>query len=80
MSFQSLFQNCQKNNRLKNQNNQLLHVFIALKRRYSVRFCNIRKYFVPKGVMRWIPKNSEIPHDKVNVKGPTFVREPNLVA
>ena len=30
--------------------------------------------------MRWIPKNSEVPHDKANVKEPTFVRGSNLVA
>ena len=54
--------------------------FYCMKRCHSIRFCDIRNYFVPKGVMRWIPKNSEVPHDKVNVKGPTFVRVPNLVA
>jgi len=54
--------------------------FYCMKRGHSIRFCNIRKYFVPKGVMRWIPKNSEVPHNKVNTKGPTFVRGPNLVA
>jgi len=54
--------------------------FYFMKRGHSVRFCNIRKYYVPKAVMRWIPKNSEVPHDKVNAKGPTFVRGPNLVA
>ena len=52
----------------------------CMKRGHSVRFCNTRKYFVPKGVMRWIPKNCEVPRDKVNIKGPTFVRGPNLVA
>jgi len=52
----------------------------CMKKGHSVRFSNIRKYFVPKGVMRWIPKNSELPHDKVNAKGPTFIRGPNLVA
>jgi len=51
-----------------------------MKKDHSVRFCNIRKYYVPKGVMGWIPKNSEVPRDKVNIKGPTFVRGPNLVA
>jgi len=29
--------------------------------------------------MRWIPKNSEVPRDKVNIKGPTLLRGPNLV-
>jgi len=54
--------------------------FYCMKRGHSVRFCNVRKFLVPKGVMRRIPKNSEVPHDKVNAKRPTFVRGPNLVA
>jgi len=51
-----------------------------MKRGHSVRFCKIRKYFVPKGIMRWIPKDSEVPSDKCKSKGTTFVRGPNLVA
>ena len=54
--------------------------FYCIKRAHSIRFCNIRKFFFPKDVMRWIPKNSEVPHDKANVKEPTFVRGSNLVA
>ena len=80
MSFQCLFQNYQKNYRLKNRNNRLLHIFIAWREATKLDFSNIRKYYVPKGVMRWIPKNFEAPHDKVNAKEPTFVRGPNLVA
>ena len=51
-----------------------------MKRGHSVRFCKIRKYPIPKGIMRWIPKSSEDPSDKTESKGPTFVRGPNLVA
>jgi len=51
-----------------------------MKRGHSVRFYKIRKKFVPKGIMKWIPKGSEVPSDKCNIKGPTFVRGPNLVA
>jgi len=50
-----------------------------MKRGHSVGFCKIRKYFVPKGIMRWIPKDSEVPSDKCNAKGPAFVRGPNLL-
>jgi len=53
--------------------------FYCMKRGHSVRFCKIRKYFVPKGIMRWIPKDSEVPNDKCKSKGPPFVRGPNLV-
>jgi len=51
-----------------------------MKRDHSVRFCKIKKYFVPKGTMSWIPKGSEVSRDKVESKGSTCVREPNLVA
>ena len=54
--------------------------YYCMKRCHSVRFCKIRKYFVPKGIIRWIPKDSEVPSDKCKSKGPTFVRGPNLVA
>jgi len=31
--------------------------FYCMKRGHYVRYCNIRKFSVPKGVMKWIPKN-----------------------
>jgi len=40
--------------------------FYCMKRGHSVRFCKIRKYFVPKDFMKWIPKNSEVPSDESN--------------
>jgi len=51
-----------------------------MKRGHSVRFCKIRKYSVPKGILQWIPKVCEVSNDKDKSKGPTFVRGPNLVA
>jgi len=50
-----------------------------MKRGHSVRFYKIRKFSVPKGVMKWVPKNSKVPNDQTNGKGPKFVRGPNLV-
>ena len=52
--------------------------FYCMKRSHLVRFCKIRTYSLPKGIMRWIPKNSEVPSDECKSKGPTFVRGPNL--
>jgi len=54
--------------------------FYCMKKGHLVRFCKIRKYFVPKGIMRWIPKDSDVSSNKTESKGPTFVRAPNLVA
>jgi len=54
--------------------------FYCMKRGHSVRFCKIRKYFVPKGILKLIPKGCEVSNDKAESKGPTFIRGPNLVA
>ena len=53
--------------------------FYCMKRDHSVRFCKIRKYFVPRGFMKWIPKGCEVSNDENKSNGPTFVRGPNLV-
>jgi len=44
--------------------------FYYMKRGHLVRFCKIRKYYVPKGIVRWNPKGSEVSSDKVNQKDP----------
>ena len=52
--------------------------FYCMKRDNSVRFCKIRKYSIPKGIMRWIPKDSGVPSNECKSKEPTFKRGPNL--
>ena len=52
--------------------------FYCMKRGHSVRFCKIRKYYVPKGIMKWIPKAYRVSSYKYKLKGPTFKRRPNL--
>jgi len=54
--------------------------FYCMKRGHSVRFCKIRKYSIPIGFMKWIPKGCEVSNDKNKSNGPIFVRGPNLVA
>jgi len=53
--------------------------FYCMKRDHYVRFCKIRKYFVPRGFMKWIPKGCEVSNDKNKSNGATNVRGPNLV-
>ena len=53
--------------------------FYCMKRGHLVRFCKIRKYSIPKGIMRWIFKGSEVSSDKAESKGPTFVRDQILL-
>jgi len=54
--------------------------FYCMKKGHSVRLCNIRKFFVPRGYMKWIPKGCEVPSEKKKSIEPTFVKGPNLVA
>ena len=48
--------------------------FYCMKRGHSVRFCKIRKYYVPKGILKWITKGSEVSNYKAESKESTFVR------
>jgi len=45
---------------------------------HSVRFCKIRKVSIPKGILKWVPKNPKVPNNQINLYGPKFVRGPNL--
>ena len=54
--------------------------FYCMKKGHSVRFCKIRKFSVPRGYMKWIPKECEVPNEKKKSIGSTFVKGPNLVA
>ena len=36
--------------------------FYCMKRGHSVRFCKIRKYSIPRGFMKWIPKGLSLIH------------------
>ena len=52
--------------------------FYCMKRGHFVRFCKIRKYVVPRGFMKWIPKCNKDSIDQCKQNGPTFIRGPNL--
>jgi len=52
--------------------------FYCMKMGHSVRFCRVRKFFVPRGVLKWVPKNFKDPNVPVNAHGPKFKRRRNL--
>jgi len=54
--------------------------FYCMKIGHYVRYCKIKKISIPKGVMKWIPKNPKASTNPINDHGPKFVRGPNLVA
>ena len=61
----------------------IVSCFYCMKNGHSVRFCRVRKFFVPKDVLKWVPKNSKVPNDQnipVNAQRPKFLRGPNLVS
>ena len=54
--------------------------FYYLKRGHTIRFCKVSRFSIPRGVLKWVPKNSKVPNVPVNAHGPKFVREPNLAS
>ena len=52
--------------------------FYCMKRGHSVRFCKIRKYVVPRGFMKCIPKYCEVSNNECKSIGSTFIRGPNI--
>ena len=63
-----------------NSKQPVVTCFYCMKKGHSVRFRKIRKFFVPRGYMKWIPKGCAVPNEKKKSIGPTFVKGPNLVA
>jgi len=64
----------------KPEKQPIVTCFYCMKKGHSVRFCKIRKFYVPRGFMKWIPKGCEVSNEKNKSIGPTFVKGPNLVA
>jgi len=75
--FSKSFSKLPKKQPIEKSKQLVVTCFYCMKRGHSVRFYNIRKFFVPKGVMRWIPKVSKV---STNIIGPKFIRGPNLTS
>ena len=45
-----------------------------MKRGYTIRFCRVRRFYVPKGILKWVPMVSKVPKVPTNIIGPTFIR------
>jgi len=52
--------------------------FYCMRKGHSVRFCKIRIFFVPEGMLKWFPKNPKVYSNQINIHGPKFVRGPDL--
>ena len=53
------------------QSSQSITCFYCMRKSHSVRNCRIRKFDVPKGLVRWVPKSTS------NTAGPNINRVPN---
>jgi len=52
--------------------------FYCMRKGYFVRYCRIQKNSVPKGILKWVPKNSKVPNVPINTHGLKFIKGPNL--
>ena len=52
----------------------------CMKRGHTIRFYRVRRFYVPKGILKWVPKVSKVPKTPTNIIGPKFIRGPNLAS
>jgi len=51
-----------------------------MKKGHIVKFYRVRRFFVLKGVLKWVLKISKVPNVPINAYEPKFVRGPNLAS
>ena len=52
----------------------------CMKMGHTIRLCRVRRFSVPKGILKWVPKVSKVPKTPTNIIGPKFIRGPNLAS
>jgi len=67
-----------KKKSVKKVKQPVVYYFYCMKKGHSVRFYRIRRFSVPKGILKWVPKDSNVPCKHINTYGPKFVRGPDL--
>ena len=63
---------------VKKSKEPVICCFYCMKKGHSIRFCRIRRLSVPKGILKWVPKDLNVPWKHINTHGPKFVRGPDL--
>jgi len=58
----------------------LISCFYYMKRGHFIRFCKAKRFFVPKDILKWAPKDSNVPKVPTNIIGPKFIKGPNLAS
>jgi len=46
----------------------------CMKRSHTIRFCRVRRFSVPRGILKWVPKVSKVPKAPTNIVGLKFIR------
>ena len=59
--FSKPFPTTMKIQSVKKSKQPVVCCFYCMRKGHSVRFCKIRKKFVPKGILKWVPKNPKVP-------------------
>ena len=72
------FSTITENQLIKRSKQLVVCCFYCMRKGHSVGFCKIRKFFVPKGILKWVPKNPRVPYNQINILGPKFVRGSDL--
>ena len=67
-----------KNQSIEKLKQLVVCCFYCMRKDLFVRFCRIRKFFVPKGILKWVPENPKVPNNQINIHGPKFIRGPDL--
>ena len=52
----------------------------CMKKGHTIRFYKVRRFFIPKGIMKWVAKVSKVPKVPNKIIGPKFIRGPNLAS
>jgi len=67
-----------KKQSVKKSKQPVVCCFYCMKKGHSVRFYRIRKFSIPKGILKWVPKEPNDSWKHINTYGPKFTGGPNL--
>ena len=74
VAFQNLFSTITEYQPIEKFKQPVVSCFYCMRKGHSVRFCKNCKFFVPKGILKWILKNLNGSYDQPNMKGYKFFK------
>ena len=73
-----LFSTITENQSIEKSKQPVVCCFYCMRKGHSVTFCRIHKFSIPKGILKWVPKNPKVPNNQINIHGPKFIKGPDL--